>query len=262
MLIKRTHNCGELNANHIGKGISLNGWIAKTRDLGGVIFMDLRDRFGKTQLVFNEEKNQEAHDVAKRLGLEDVIGIKGTVVERPDNAKNNEMKTGHIDIMVNYIHVYNESITPPFDINDRSSAMEEHRLKYRYLELRTSELQKNIHVRHNAALVTRKFLSDQGFFEIETPILMKSTPEGARDFLVPSRLHKGKFYALPQSPQTYKQLLMISGFDRYFQIVKCFRDEDFRADRQPEFTQIDIEMSFIDSDDVLLLGTNLIRKIC
>ena len=260
-MIKRTHTCGEITKNDIGKNVSLNGWIAKTRDLGGLIFIDLRDRYGKTQIVFNESTNKNIFDKAKKLGLEDVIGVEGKVIQRPDDAINQNMVTGYIDVDVSSLIVYNESDPPPFDINDRNSASEEHRLRYRYLELRTKQLQKYISIRHQAALATRTFLSDQNFLEIETPILMKSTPEGARDFLVPSRIHNGKFYALPQSPQTYKQLLMVSGFDRYFQIVKCFRDEDFRADRQPEFTQIDIEMSFVTQEDIISLGTKLMQVL-
>ena len=259
--MNRTHTCGELSEKEINNPVILNGWIAKVRDLGSVIFADLRDRYGKTQLVFNADVNKDAFNKAKKLSLEDVIGIEGVVVSRPDEAKNKKVATGLIDIEVNNLLIYNKSLTPPFDINDRQSAMEDHRLKYRYLELRTKELQKNITIRHQASILTRNFLSSYDFIEIETPILMKSTPEGARDFLVPSRLHKGRFYALPQSPQTYKQLLMVSGFDRYFQIVKCFRDEDFRADRQPEFTQIDIEMSFITQEDIISLGTNLVKHI-
>ena len=260
-MIKRTHTCGDLCAKNIGETVSLNGWISKSRDLGGLHFIDLRDRYGKTQIVFNEDINKEAFDRVKKLGLEDVIGITGKVVSRPDDAVNKNIPTGEIDVEVTELSIYNESAPPPFDINDRNSASEDHRLKYRYLELRTKELQHNILIRHKAAIATRNFMNDQEFVEIETPVLMKSTPEGARDFLVPSRLHTGRFYALPQSPQTYKQLLMVSGFDKYFQIVKCFRDEDFRADRQPEFTQIDIEMSFVDQDDIINLGTNLTRHI-
>jgi aspartyl-tRNA synthetase len=260
-LIKRTHTCGDLCAKNIGETVSLNGWISKSRDLGGLHFIDLRDRYGKTQIVFNEDINKETFDRVKKLGLEDVIGITGKVVSRPDDAVNKNIPTGEIDVEVTKLSIYNESAPPPFDINDRNSASEDHRLKYRYLELRTKELQHNILIRHKAAIATRNFMNDQEFVEIETPVLMKSTPEGARDFLVPSRLHTGRFYALPQSPQTYKQLLMVSGFDKYFQIVKCFRDEDFRADRQPEFTQIDIEMSFVDQDDIINLGTNLTRHI-
>jgi aspartyl-tRNA synthetase len=260
-MIKRTHTCGELNLSNEGNKIALNGWISKRRDLGGLIFFDLRDRYGTTQIVFDEDNNVESFNIAKKLGFEDVIGIEGSVIKRPDEAINIEMNTGKIDIQVNKIVVYNESEPPPFDINDRNSASEEHRLKFRYLELRTKELQAFIHTRHKTSLEVRQFLSNKKFIEIETPVLMKSTPEGARDFLVPSRLHKGKFYALPQSPQTYKQLLMVSGFDKYFQIVKCFRDEDFRADRQPEFTQIDIEMSFVEQNDIIQLGTELTKTV-
>ena len=261
MTNKRTHTCGELNQTNLNQTVILNGWISKVRDLGSVIFADIRDRYGKTQLVFNSEIDNNSYMSAKKLSLEDVISIEGKVVLRPDEAQNKNSKTGMIDIEVAKLVTYNKSETPPFDINDRNSAMEDHRLKFRYLELRTKELQNNLLIRHKASILIRNFLSRNNFIEIETPILMKSTPEGARDFLVPSRLHKGKFYALPQSPQTYKQLLMVSGFDRYFQIVKCFRDEDFRADRQPEFTQIDIEMSFIDQEDIIRLGTDLVKHI-
>ena len=260
-MIKRTHTCGELTKNDVGLSVKINGWISKTRDLGGLIFIDLRDRYGKTQIVFNEEVNKEAFECAKKLGLEDVIGVEGVVINRPDDALNKSMITGYIDVEVKSIIVYNESSPTPFDIGDRNSASEEHRLRYRYLELRTKQLQKNIILRSEASLIVRDHLASKNFIEIETPILMKSTPEGARDFLVPSRIHNGKFYALPQSPQTYKQLLMVSGFDRYFQIVKCFRDEDFRADRQPEFTQIDIEMSFVEQQDIIDMGTELTREI-
>ena len=260
-MLKRTHTCGELSIKNLGLEVSLNGWIAKRRDLGGLIFFDLRDRYGITQIMFDSDESKKSFDIAKKLSYEDVIGISGIVIKRPKEAINNNMQTGEIDIKVTDIKVFNESNPVPFDINDRNSATEEHRLKYRYLELRTKELQKHMLIRHKAALETRKFLSNQNFIEIETPILMKSTPEGARDFLVPSRLHNGRFYALPQSPQTYKQLLMVSGFDKYFQIVKCFRDEDFRSDRQPEFTQIDIEMSFIDQQDIINLGTALTKYL-
>ena len=260
-MIKRTHTCGELTLDNLSEKVSLNGWISKSRDLGSLIFIDLRDRYGVTQIVFNENDNKKEFEVAKKLGLEDVIGITGEVIKRPDEAINNKMITGKIDISVENLCVYNESDNPPFDINNRFSASEEHRLRYRYLELRTKELQKNILVRDKALLGARKYFSRNNFVEIETPILMKSTPEGARDFLVPSRIHSGKFYALPQSPQTYKQLLMISGFDKYFQIVKCFRDEDFRSDRQPEFTQIDIEMSFVEQDDIINMGTNFLQTL-
>ena len=260
-MIKRTHTCGELQKANVGEIISLSGWISKTRDLGGVHFIDLRDRYGTTQIVFNEEINKSIFNRVKKLGIEDVIGITGKVVKRPGEAINKNIITGEIDVEVSNLVIYNESFPPPFDINDRNSASEDHRLKFRYLELRTKELQHNIIIRHKTAIAIRNFMNKKDFIEIETPVLMKSTPEGARDFLVPSRLHKGRFYALPQSPQTYKQLLMVSGFDKYFQIVKCFRDEDFRADRQPEFTQIDIEMSFVDQDDIIKLGTDLTRHI-
>ena len=253
----RTHTCGELCKQNIGDMVSLNGWISKARDLGGLTFIDLRDRYGKTQIVFNNDISRESFEQAKNLGLEDVIGITGEVVARPQDAVNNDISTGEIDVVVHNVIVYNESDNPPFDINDRQSASEDHRLRFRYLELRTKELQGNMILRHKASIATRNYLSSRDFIEVETPILMKSTPEGARDFLVPSRIHKGFFYALPQSPQTYKQLLMVSGLDKYFQIVKCFRDEDFRADRQPEFTQIDIEMSFVKQEDVIKLGTGL-----
>jgi len=261
MMKNRTHTCGVLSKESVNQSVILNGWISKVRDLGSVIFADLRDRYGKTQLVFNVDIDQKSFNSAKKLSLEDVVGIEGKVVLRPDEAQNDNSPTGLIDVEVTNLVIYNKSLTPPFDINDRQSAMEDHRLKYRYLELRTKELQNNLMIRHKTSILTRNFLSDNQFIEIETPILMKSTPEGARDFLVPSRLHKGKFYALPQSPQTYKQLLMVSGFDRYFQIVKCFRDEDFRSDRQPEFTQIDIEMSFVKQDDIISLGSDLVRDI-
>ncbi len=260
-MIKRTHTCGELCKNNVKENVFLNGWISKRRDHGGLIFIDLRDRYGKTQVVFNEDSQPDAFNAVKRLGLEDVIGINGVVVPRPDDAVNPDMVTGEIDVEVTEIEVFNEADPMPFDVNDRNSAMEDHRLKYRFLELRTKELQSNMAVRNHATFAVREHMSDQGFIEIETPILMKSTPEGARDFLVPSRIHKGKFYALPQSPQTYKQLLMVSGFDKYFQIVKCFRDEDFRADRQPEFTQIDIEMSFVEQEDVIAMATGLTRNV-
>ena len=260
-MIKRTHTCADLSKLNLNDSVSLNGWISKSRDLGGLIFIDLKDRYGITQIVFNEDTNRDLFNKVKKLGLQDVIGIVGNVVLRPSEAINKDMSTGEIDVEVTYIEIYNEADPMPFDVSDRKSAMEENRLKFRYLELRTDEMQNNLKVRHQTALSVRNFLSKETFLEIETPILMKSTPEGARDFLVPSRLHKGKFYALPQSPQTYKQLLMVSGLDKYFQIVKCFRDEDFRADRQPEFTQIDIECSFVTQEDIIDLGTNLVKYI-
>jgi len=244
----RTHTCGELNINSIQKTVVLNGWVNTIRLHGQVVFVDLRDRYGKTQIVFNSEDYSEDFDRVKKLSMEDVISITGKVQNRSEGAINSDMTTGEIEVMVSTMEILNEAAPLPFVISDRNSAEEDLRLKYRYLELRTEELQRNLNIRHKTYQVVRKYLSNHSFLEIETPVLMKSTPEGARDYLVPSRIHEGKFYALPQSPQIYKQILMISGYDRYFQIVKCFRDEDLRADRQPEFTQIDIEMSFVNEE--------------
>jgi aspartyl-tRNA synthetase len=258
---KRTHTCGGLNNKQININVCLNGWVNTIRLHGQVIFIDIRDRYGKTQLVFNVEISKTAFDVAKILSIEDVITVSGDVQARAEEAVNPNMKTGEVEVIVKSIEILNETAPLPFVITDRDSASEDFRLKYRYLELRTDELQRNLKIRHDAYQSTRKYLSNNNFMEIETPVLMKSTPEGARDYLVPSRLHHGKFYALPQSPQTYKQLLMISGFDKYYQIVKCFRDEDLRADRQPEFTQIDIEMSFVDEVDIMKMATGLMRQI-
>ena len=249
-MFKRTHTCGDLTLKQVGENVSLNGWVATSRDHGGLIFVDIRDRYGVTQLTFNEETYPEAFESAKRSSMEDVISVKGTVAARQENAVNKDLTTGEIEVSVTEIVVLNEAKPMPFMINDRESANEETRLTYRYLELRTEEMQKNMLLRHKTYQTVRNYLASQNFMEFETPILMRATPEGARDFLVPSRLHKGRFYALPQSPQQYKQILMVAGYDRYFQIVKCFRDEDFRADRQPEFTQIDVEMSFIDEEDI------------
>ena len=249
-MFKRTHTCGELTSSNVDQTTSLNGWVYRTRDHGGLIFVDLRDRYGITQIKFDENDSKEAFLTAKALSIEDVISVKGTVVSRDSEAINKELLTGEIEVNIESIIILNESKPLPFMISDREGASEETRLKYRYLELRTDQMQKNMLIRHKTYQEVRKYLSSNDFIEFETPVLMRATPEGARDFLVPSRLHKGQFYALPQSPQQYKQILMVSGFDRYFQIVKCFRDEDFRADRQPEFTQIDIEMSFIDESDI------------
>ena len=249
-MFKRTHTCGDLTLKQVGEDVSLNGWVATSRDHGGLIFVDIRDRYGVMQLTFNEETYPEVFESAKRLSMEDVISVKGTVAARQENAVNKDLTTGEIEVSVTEIVVLNEAKPMPFMINDRESANEETRLTYRYLELRTEEMQKNMLLRHKTYQTVRNYLASQNFMEFETPILMRATPEGARDFLVPSRLHKGRFYALPQSPQQYKQILMVAGYDRYFQIVKCFRDEDFRADRQPEFTQIDVEMSFIDEEDI------------
>ncbi len=260
-MLKRTHTCGELRKTHIGESVSLNGWVNTVRLHGQVIFIDLRDRFGKTQIVFNSEDYEGDFESVKKLSIEDVLSIKGTVQLRNTGAINPDMPTGEIEVMVDSMVLLTETKPLPFVITDRDSALEDLRLKYRYLELRTDELQSNLLTRHKTYQSVRKYLADHDFVEVETPILMKSTPEGARDFLVPSRIHHGKFYALPQSPQIYKQILMISGFDRYFQIVKCFRDEDFRADRQPEFTQIDIEMSFIDEEDIFENMEGLTRHV-
>ena len=260
-MYKRTHNCSEITKSDIGKVVSLNGWVNSIRLHGQIVFIDLRDRYGKTQIVFDSEKFKGNFEAIKKLSMEDVLSINGKVRNRIKEAINPNIKTGNIEVIVQRYIILNESAPLPFILSDRQSSEENLRLKYRYLELRMDELQKNIIIRHKAYQETRKFLSENNFLEIETPMLMKSTPEGARDYLVPSRIHNGKFYALPQSPQIYKQILMISGYDRYFQIVKCFRDEDLRADRQPEFTQIDIEMSFIDEEDIFIYMENLVRNI-
>ncbi|MDT3695207.1 MAG: aspartate--tRNA ligase [Ignavibacterium sp.] len=257
----RTHNCGELREKNINENVVLNGWVDRRRDLGGVIFIEVRDRYGVTQIVFEPTFNLQAHTAAKDLRSEFVISVEGVVRKRPADTDNPELPTGHIDVMVNKLIILNEAETPPFQIKDDVDVHEDLRLKYRYLDLRRSLLQKNLLLRHKMYQITRRYFDENGFAEIETPVLMKSTPEGARDYLVPSRLHKGKFYALPQSPQQYKQLLMVAGMDRYFQIVKCFRDEDLRADRQPEFTQIDVEMSFVDQNDVFSIVEGLMKNL-
>jgi aspartyl-tRNA synthetase len=257
---KRTHTCGELRTNDVGKSVTLTGWVDFRRDLGGVIFVVVRDRYGKTQTVFNPQVNPQLHAQAATLRSEDVVSITGQVANRPDGMVNAAMPTGAIDIIASELTVINKADIPPFAITDDVNASEELRLQYRYLDLRRPALQKNFLVRHQMYLLTRKYFDDLKFVEVETPILMKSTPEGARDYLVPSRVHHGKFYALPQSPQTYKQILMVAGMDRYFQIVKCFRDEDLRADRQPEFTQIDVEMSFIDEQDIMTVAEGLTQR--
>jgi aspartyl-tRNA synthetase len=245
----RTHTCGELRLEDTGKVVTLAGWLQRSRDLGGMTFIDLRDRYGLTQLAFNMETNAALCEQARGLGREFVLQVKGTVAERSN--KNSKMPTGDIEIIVSEIVVLNPAQTPPFTIEENTDGGDELRMKYRYLDIRRNSVRRNLELRHHMAVETRNYLSKQGFLEVETPVLIKSTPEGARDFLVPSRIHGGQFYALPQSPQTFKQLLMVAGIDRYFQIVKCFRDEDLRADRQPEFTQIDCEMSFVTRDDVL-----------
>ena len=257
---RRTHTCGDLREANIGQNVVLNGWVAIRRDLGGVTFIELRDRYGITQVVFEPTYNAEAHDQAKKLRSEFVVSIEGKVRKRPEGTENDSMPTGQIDVMVDKLIILNQSETPPFPIEDNIDVNEDVRLKYRYLDLRRGEMQKNLLLRHKMYQVTRRYFDSINFVEVETPILMKSTPEGARDFLVPSRLHKGKFYALPQSPQQYKQILMVSGLDRYFQIVKCFRDEDLRSDRQPEFTQIDVEMSFVDVEDIYEMVEGLMKE--
>jgi len=255
----RTHTCGALNLSHAGQEVQLAGWIQRIRKLGGMTFIDLRDRYGITQLVVNQDSPQEVNTVLEDLGREYVITAKGTVVER--SSKNPKIPTGEIEILLKGVEILSRSQTPPFTIEEESDGGEELRSRYRYLDLRRPPLQKAIALRHKMAQETRSYLSQCGFLEIETPFLIKSTPEGARDFVVPSRMNQGQFYALPQSPQTFKQLLMISGYDKYFQIVRCFRDEDLRADRQPEFTQIDCEMSFVERDDVLAQFEGLILHL-
>ena len=245
----RTKTCGELRLDNAGESVTLAGWVQRVRKMGAMTFVDLRDRYGITQLVFNEEKNAELCAAANKLGREYVIQVKGTVNER--YSKNKNIPTGDIEIIVNKLNVLNESEIPPFTIEDNTDGGDDIRMKYRYLDLRRTAVRKNLELRHRMCIEVRNYLSNLGFLEVETPMLIGSTPEGARDFVVPSRMNPGQFYALPQSPQTLKQLLMVSGFDRYFQIVKCFRDEDLRADRQPEFTQIDCEMSFVTQEDII-----------
>jgi len=258
---KRTHTCGELRANHIDKVVTLNGWVDRRRDLGGVIFIDLRDRYGKTQIVFAPQHNEAVYQIAKQLRSEDVVAVAGKVEHRPEGTTNSNLPTGEIEVVCDELLILNEAETPPFQIDSEDGTSEDLRLKYRFIDLRREFMQRNLQVRHKTAQAVRRYLDSLGFLEIETPFLMKSTPEGARDYLVPSRIHRGKFYALPQSPQTYKQLLMVSGFDKYFQIVKCFRDEDLRADRQPEFTQIDIEMSFVLEEDIYQMAEGLVKTL-
>lgn len=255
----RTHTCGELNINDLGKEVTLSGWVQKSRDLGGMTFIDVRDRYGITQLVFNMEENEALCQQARELGREYVIKVEGLVVERSN--KNLKIATGEVELKVSKLDILNAAKLPPFLIEDETDGGDDLRMKYRYLDLRRNPIRNNMILRHKTAQEVRKYLDSQNFLEVETPVLIKSTPEGARDFVVPSRMNPGEFYALPQSPQTFKQLLMVSGFDRYFQIVKCFRDEDLRADRQPEFTQIDCEMAFIEQEDILNLFEGLIRHL-
>jgi aspartyl-tRNA synthetase len=258
---KRTHTCGDLRSGDIGKEVTLMGWVAKRRDHGGVIFLDLRDRNGLTQVVFRPDVNPQVHQKAEAIRSEFVLAVVGKVEPRPEGMANPNMDTGAIDIEASELRILNEAETPPFAIETGIDVNEELRLRYRYLDLRRPDVQSDIILRHRIAQATRSYLTESEFLEIETPFLMKSTPEGARDYLVPSRVNRGNFYALPQSPQTYKQLLMVAGFDRYFQIVRCFRDEDLRGDRQPEFTQIDIEMAFVTEDDVMGLAERLTRHL-
>lgn len=258
-LLKRTHMCGELRQDDVGKRVVLNGWVAKARSLGGLVFVDIRDKSGITQITFNEDIPEELLEKAKSLRSEYVIGVIGTVKER--SSKNDSIPTGSIEVFANDLVIYSEADTPPIYVKDDDNVDENLRLKYRYLDLRKSKMQRNLTFRHRLTKLVRDYFDENGFTEVETPMLIKPTPEGARDYLVPSRVNQGSFYALPQSPQMFKQLLMVSGTDRYFQIVKCFRDEDLRADRQPEFTQIDLEMSFADSDDVISMQEGLLKRI-
>ncbi len=255
----RSHTNGELRIEHIGTKVTLAGWMQRSRDLGGMTFIDLRDRYGVTQLAFNLEENADLCMQARKLGREFVIQVEGTVIER--SSKNKNMPTGEIEIIVEKLTVLNAAKTPPFTIEDETDGGEEIRAQYRYLDLRRNPVQEKLRLRNKVALETRKYLDSLDFLDVETPYLIKSTPEGARDFVVPSRMNEGEFYALPQSPQTFKQLLMVSGFDRYYQIVKCFRDEDLRADRQPEFTQIDCEMAFVEQEDILQTFEGLIKHL-
>lgn len=255
----RTNTCGELRLSNVGSEVTLSGWVQRTRKMGGMTFVDVRDRYGITQIVFNEAVDKELCDKANKLGREYCIQIKGVVNER--ESKNKNLPTGEIEIIANELNILSESLTPPFTIEDQTDGGDDIRMRYRYLDLRRPSVRSNLELRHRMTILIRNFLDSRQFIEVETPILIGSTPEGARDFVVPSRMNPGQFYALPQSPQTLKQLLMVSGFDRYFQIAKCFRDEDLRADRQPEFTQIDCEMSFVDQEDVITLFEDMCRHL-
>ena len=259
--MKRTHHCCELKSTDIGREVVLMGWAAHRRDHGGVIFVDLRDREGITQIVFNPEISTEVHGKAQEIRSEYVLGVRGKVIARPDDMINPNMKTGAVEVIISELRIFSRAKTPIFQIEDRTEASESVRLQYRYLDLRRSQLKNNLLARHKATLAIRNYLDNKGFIDIETPFLTRSTPEGARDYLVPSRVNPGNFYALPQSPQLFKQLLMIAGFDRYYQIVKCFRDEDLRADRQPEFTQIDMELSFVTEQDIMEIAEGMIVTI-
>lgn len=261
MMTKRTAYCGDITETYIGEKITIKGWVQKRRDLGGLIFIDLRDREGIVQVVFNPDLSEEALALAEKIRNEYVLSVTGTVVARGEGTVNPNLKTGKVEIHVEEVQIINEAKTPPFMIDDQMEVSEDVRLKYRYVDLRRPAMIETFKMRHNVTTSFRNFLNDNGFLDVETPILTKSTPEGARDYLVPSRVHKGEFYALPQSPQIFKQLLMVSGFDRYYQIARCFRDEDLRADRQPEFTQIDMEMSFMDKEQIISLVEDMMKKL-
>ena len=255
----RTHNCGALRIEQVGKEVTLSGWVQRTRNLGGMTFVDLRDRYGLTQLAFNMDTNADLCSQARKLGREFVIQITGKVIERA--SKNSNIPTGDIEIEVSNLNILNAAKLPPFTIEDETDGGDDLRMQYRYLDIRRNPVRENLMLRHRMSTETRKYLDSQDFVEVETPYLIKSTPEGARDFIVPSRMNEGQFYALPQSPQTFKQLLMVGGMDKYYQIVKCFRDEDLRADRQPEFTQIDCEMAFVEQEDILNTFEGLTRHL-
>ncbi|MDQ6734065.1 MAG: aspartate--tRNA ligase, partial [Nitrospirota bacterium] len=260
-MMARTHTCGELRRSHVGQTVTLNGWVQRRRDHGSVLFIDIRDRHGMTQIVFNAETVPQAHKQGEKLGSEDVIAVTGIVGQRPEGANNPNLATGDIEVLVQCIEILNEAKTPPFIIEDDAEVTDTLRLKYRYLDLRRPKMQRLLELRHRVSAVVRLFLNEQHFLEVETPMLTKSTPEGARDYLVPSRVNPGTFFALPQSPQLFKQILMVAGTDRYYQIARCFRDEDLRFDRQPEFTQIDIEMSFVDREQIMSLMEKMISLI-
>jgi aspartyl-tRNA synthetase len=259
--MRRTHHCNQLSVADVGREVVLMGWVQRRRDHGGVIFIDLRDKEGLTQVVFNPDRNAQVHQKAHVIRSEYVLGVRGRVAARPDGMRNSNLATGEIEVMVDELLILNTAQTPPFPIEENVEVAEMIRLKHRHIDLRRPQIQKNIILRHKAAASIREYLNSQGFLDIETPVLTKSTPEGARDYLVPSRVNPGQFYALPQSPQLFKQLLMISGYDRYYQIVRCFRDEDLRADRQPEFTQVDLEMSFVGEEDVMAIAEGLMKAV-